>query len=490
MNATTGTDTRTSPDRNVVLIILDTVRKDYFDLYATRLREQSAVTFDQCRAASSWSVPSHASIFTGELPHVHRIHGDSFDAGKTYADLRDRTFWALMSRRTVGLSANAYVNTAFGSENIFDETRDFVAHASLFPSGLSPYEFGEQFDGSKWEERAGLIRACLAHDYPGRSLANAVWNAVDIDTSSKPVPGMTDDGAKAITDAAVKRAGGEEPFFMFLNYMDAHTPLRPLVQYDSALHSVPNTWSSEALHNWEINKDGKGTPEYFRNYRALYGAAIDYLDRTVATLVRRVEEQTDQETTYVLTADHGNNLGYPADDGLIHHTGSMSEGILHVPLEIINPPESYPERVDGLFSHLALGDLIGRLASGEPWDDSLTADEIPAEHISLSGTGDPRNYRDFEPGEFAYWDRLVRCVYRDGEKFEWDSLGEQSRYRLDSARPCWQKSVEEPFDVESIENSHFQTRAQEYKEQVSAEAGQTQSVDAGVEERLRQLGYR
>jgi len=60
--------------RNVVLIVLDTVRKDYFDEYAYRLQDRSDVTFSNCRAASSWSVPSHASMITGELPHVHGIH--------------------------------------------------------------------------------------------------------------------------------------------------------------------------------------------------------------------------------------------------------------------------------------------------------------------------------------------------------------------------------------------------------------------------------
>jgi len=54
--------------RNVVVICLDTVRKDYFDRYAPRLQDRADVIYDQCRAVSSWSVPSHASMFDRGAP--------------------------------------------------------------------------------------------------------------------------------------------------------------------------------------------------------------------------------------------------------------------------------------------------------------------------------------------------------------------------------------------------------------------------------------
>jgi len=59
--------------RNVVLLCLDTVRKDYYDEYAPPLRAQADTMLKRCYASSGWSMPSHASIFTGQLPHVHGI---------------------------------------------------------------------------------------------------------------------------------------------------------------------------------------------------------------------------------------------------------------------------------------------------------------------------------------------------------------------------------------------------------------------------------
>jgi predicted AlkP superfamily pyrophosphatase or phosphodiesterase len=73
--------------RNVILLVLDTVRKDYFDEYASQIQSLSDVSFSQCRTASSCSVPSHASILTGELPHEHGQHSTNVD----YTQILQRT---------------------------------------------------------------------------------------------------------------------------------------------------------------------------------------------------------------------------------------------------------------------------------------------------------------------------------------------------------------------------------------------------------------
>jgi hypothetical protein len=213
------------------------------------------------------------------------------------------------------------------------------------------------------------------------------------------------------------------------------------------------------------------------------------LDRRIATLVSEIETWTDNETTIVITADHGHNLGYLADDRLIHHEGNISEGLHHVPLEIINPPDGYPDRIDQLFSQLSLGELIQNLATGRQWDSELTAEQVPAEVIGLCGTGDPRNYREFESGEYAYWNRLIRSVTRSKTKMVWDSLGNRSHYQLNPHRPCRQQQTDDDFDVDRLETAYFETVAADYKQQTSRD-GTTESVtDGAVEDRLRGLGY-
>ncbi len=62
---------------NVLLIVLDTVGADHLSLYGyNRLTSPTidelalrGIRFDRAQAASSWTLPSHASMFTGRWPH-------------------------------------------------------------------------------------------------------------------------------------------------------------------------------------------------------------------------------------------------------------------------------------------------------------------------------------------------------------------------------------------------------------------------------------
>ena len=67
---------------NILLIILDTVRADHMSIYGYRLPTtpnleafaERATTFTHAYSNSTFSLPSHASILTGLLPHQHGAH--------------------------------------------------------------------------------------------------------------------------------------------------------------------------------------------------------------------------------------------------------------------------------------------------------------------------------------------------------------------------------------------------------------------------------
>jgi arylsulfatase A-like enzyme len=498
--------------RNVALIVLDTVRKDTFASYANRLQAASGTSFEQARAASSWSAPSHTSIFTGQLPSQHGVHAETFDSTFSFSSFdQDDTFLGdLLEYRTIGVSANAYMNRAFDFDTLFDEFFDFSigSHTSesLFTDGMAVQEYMAATDEPNALKRyLGFLQSCFDHEKPLKSVGNGVWSQVGKTVKRLPVPEVVDDGAKNIAHTARDRTtSGDEPFFLFANAMDAHTPLRNLIQFDQSLHSVPNDWSSNEIDKWELNKDGMATEEYTRNYRQLYAAAVEYLDRVISELIDDIQRATERETTFVIVSDHGHNLGYDADDGLFHHTGSMTEGIMHTPCEIINPPAGYPETVSEYFSHLELSDLIVRLAHEEPFDDELTAERIPAETIGLLGADNTTWGREFTDDEYAHWNRMIRCTYHDNTKTEWNSLGECLEYELDPDRPSWQRQVadNESLYSESTSESEsksilepepeakalFEVELMEYKQEATGDA-QNLAFDESVENQLKQLGY-
>ncbi|MFC5366377.1 sulfatase-like hydrolase/transferase [Salinirubrum litoreum] len=488
--------------RNVVLICLDTVRKDFFDEHAPRIRARADRSYEQCRAASSWSIPSHASMMTGALPHQHGVH----DHNRDFSGITESaTFLAdLPDHHTTGVSANVYASSGFGFDRMFDDFRD-VSPDSRFPEGIHVGRFGYEHKGEGPKKFLSFAKACATHDHPIESFLNGAAVELDKALASLPVPKLLDEGASIIAREGVKTAEScPQPFFMFTNFMDAHAPLRHVRGYDRSLHDAPNTWSTADYDKWELNRDKaeglERNREHVENHRGLYRAAIDYLDRTVVEFIDDVQAATDHETTFVITADHGENLGFPADDYLVGHDSSLSEGLLHVPLYVVNAPEdavSDEEMPDGgtteggpggdttlvseYVSHLQLGDLLVGLAHDEVPD--VTRERIPAELIGSSIAQPPENPE--------FWNRMLRCVYDGTEKIEWDSLGESSRVRLDPGRPCWQERVESDVGgvVEELESEFFDEEITAYKRRAEGAEGEGVDVDEATADRLADLGY-
>jgi arylsulfatase A-like enzyme len=468
--------------RNVVLICLDSVRKDYFDEYAPRLRERADVEFEQCRAASGWSVPSHASMFTGMLPHKHGIHVYNRDFSKLAPE--DTFLGELPEHITLGASANVYASEAFGFDGMFDRFRS-VSPDRRFPQGMDVERWGQQCEANGIRRYLAFARDAFAHDHSLASLGNGVLVEIADRFADAPFPTPFDDGARLVKRQSKALIQGEaDPFFLFTNFMDAHGPFHHVRGYDSSLHNVPTSWDSGDYGTHTLNQEGvtNENRHHFEHTRGLYGAAVDYLDRHVCDLVDWIDSNTDRETTIVVTADHGENLGFPADNELLAHKGVLTEGLMHVPLVVLNAPADWTDIDENrYFSHLSLGELLARLAHNEVPD--TTVDRIPGERIG-SNMADSTT-----EDERATWDRMIRVVYDGKTKYQWDSEGEQARYRLSDERPNWQKKIDEDLPRETLDGEFFEVPLYEYKEKARRKNNRHE-VDETTQSRLEDLGYR
>jgi glucan phosphoethanolaminetransferase (alkaline phosphatase superfamily) len=101
---------KSGPLKNVLVIITDTLGADHLSAYGYGRQtspqldsiETQGVLFDNAFAASSWSLPSHASLLTGEYPHQHHAELKGLNQSvPTIAEaLRDQGY------RTAAFSAN------------------------------------------------------------------------------------------------------------------------------------------------------------------------------------------------------------------------------------------------------------------------------------------------------------------------------------------------------------------------------------------------
>ena len=106
---------------SVVLVVLDTVRADHLTPYGyskettPRLARlaQEGLLFEQARSAAPWTLPSHASLFTGKLPSQHGCHWEH----RWLADSQETIAEVLASPRagfeTLGVTTNVNASSLY-----------------------------------------------------------------------------------------------------------------------------------------------------------------------------------------------------------------------------------------------------------------------------------------------------------------------------------------------------------------------------------------
>src|SRR5206468_671359 len=103
---------RAQRNPDVVVIVMDTARPDYLSAYGhphptTPFLDEFArqsVRFDRAYSTSSWTLPAHASLFTGTAPEIHQATQKNPVLGNELPVLAERL--ASAGYQTVGFSNN------------------------------------------------------------------------------------------------------------------------------------------------------------------------------------------------------------------------------------------------------------------------------------------------------------------------------------------------------------------------------------------------
>ena len=300
---------------NVLLLILDTVRARSLSLYGygrpttPNLERLAArgVVFDWAIAPSPWTLPSHASMFTGRWPH------EMSTSWRVPLDATDPTLAERLSARgyrTGGFVANLYYcGWEFGLDRGFAHYEDYTRLGSELALGTS---LGRRLS------MVGTLRRVVGwYDNVGRKSAAEI-NADFLDWAAE-------DPAR--------------PFFAFLNYYDAHEPYLPPAPYDTAfgptrprdLHLLDRLEMRNGIR-WARARMPAAEQAAERN---AYDGAIAYLDAQIGALADSLAARGLLErTVIVVTADHGESLG---EHGIWGHGESLHLPEMHVPLLVVAP---------------------------------------------------------------------------------------------------------------------------------------------------------
>ncbi|MDR3638715.1 MAG: sulfatase [Isosphaeraceae bacterium] len=316
---------------NVLLIVMDTVRADHLSAFGysratspnlSRLARRGA-RFDRATATAPWTLPSHSSLFTGCWPHqLGTGHAKPLDANvRTLAE-------ALASRgySTAGIIANHFFcSYEYGLDRGFAHYEDYeVSPATVF----SASSLGWLIVQSTAKVQAQLIR-WLDATAPASSL---------LDFHRKDAARINRDALRWLSK------NRERPFFLFLNYFDAHDPyLLPSGQTKHFGLSPTSPADAAMLRDWHTLDKSKLSPRAITLAGDSYDDCIAYLDDQLGRLFDELDRRRLLDNTVVIvTSDHGEHLG---EHQLFGHGLSLYQPELHVPLLIVYPP-TVPQGLD------------------------------------------------------------------------------------------------------------------------------------------------
>jgi arylsulfatase A-like enzyme len=348
---------------NVLLIVLDTVRADHLGLYGyqrattTTLDRLAArgIRFDQARAPAPWTLASHASFFTGRWPH---------EIGVRWLTPLDGNFPTLAEY----LGAQGYA------------TAGFVSNA-----GYCSYETGLNRGFTHFEdyvlERFGSLRTArlldvavkmfgqltLPLDHGGFHRFRATVSDLFFAAERKSAEWINRDFLHWFT----QRREPARPFFVFLNYLDTHTPylLPPGARHRFGVNPKSKKDYVELLMDWSSLDKQRLPKRYSSLARDAYDSCVAYLDDQLGVLFDELQRRGALEKTLVIiTSDHGEGLG---EHDLFMHGESLYRTEIRVPFLILTPSR----RPSGTVVHETVSlrdlpativDLIG-LENGSPF---------------------------------------------------------------------------------------------------------------------------
>ncbi len=327
---------------SVLLIVLDSVAAGHLGLHgyqrptSTTLVElaERGISFDSARAASSWTLPSHATMFTGRWMHELSV-GWLTPLDGTHPTLAE--FLGDRGYATAGFVANTrYCASDSGLGRGFTHYRDHIfpeltalKTAVLVSRALVGVQAIVYFV-EDWLESARLQPA-----------VRRIWQALDTDRKGAAVVN------REFLDWLSRRAQPDRPFFAFLNYNDAHYPYRLPTGRLHRFGAEPTDARQRILiqHWWELDKSLL-SPRDVAFVADAYDDCIADLDEQLGKLLDELGRRGVLDRTWlIVTADHGESFG--EHGGVFCHGTSLYETELHVPLVIVPPGGGTTKRVIG-----------------------------------------------------------------------------------------------------------------------------------------------
>jgi arylsulfatase A-like enzyme len=462
---------------DVVLVVFDTARRDRFGAYgygrrttpATDSLAAAGLVADRMIANGPWTLPSHASLFTGLYPTEH---GAQWQTGRRLNDDVRVTLAELL--RDAGYETLCATNNAL------------ISSSTGLARGFDRHVHRSDLEGP-WSRRARQLRKVAAGGDSGGAVINR-WIRRQLPTVRKPL-------------------------FLFVNYLECHWPYAPPRRLHRLVGGERFDLPGELRYRWTLARrtgpwDAVGTAdeETLEVYSALYDAEHRNVDAHLEHLLDMLEgagRLRPGASIVLVTSDHGEHLG---EHGLADHQASLDDHLIRVPFVAWGPGivrsgrrAAVAEFVDVL---PAIADVVG-IELPVPYLADRRSDLLSGQDGGANGGGRPAfaEWRAWAPEDlarvqarhprydFAGLVRDLACARDERFKFVRAGDGTEAFYDLEAdpaeerdvaaAHPADRDRLRSALDAQRVSWASFRTEPSDLSDRQTEE----------IEQHLSELGY-
>ena len=296
----------------IILLTLDTTRQDAIAPYsgnngvtpALQAFADKATVFNRACTTAPWTLPSHASIFTGLYPSKHG------------AGVRGKTL-----------------------EHSFTTLTELLRQSGYFTAGFS----------------GGPMTAS------GRGIGQGFCLYRDRDDFETRADRMTE-YAEAFLEAH-----HDKPFFLFMNYFDPHFPYDDPENSRPSKKEHDQAKNPDHVSEWEkglrerdasilialLNERGQVPENVHKMLKTAYQTEISFLDKHIGELFNTLKRlDLFEKSMIIIVSDHGEHLG---ERDLLLHGYRLDRELMVIPFIIKWP---YQQKLQEINYHVTLTDLF------------------------------------------------------------------------------------------------------------------------------------
>jgi arylsulfatase A-like enzyme len=355
---------------DIVLVVFDTARRDRFGCYGhagpttptTDSLAASGTLAETMIANGPWTLPSHASLFTGLYPSQH---GAQWQTGRQLNDRVQVTLAELLREagyETVCATNNALISPGTGLARGFDR---HVHRGDL---------------ERRWRQKARQLRKVVMGGDSGGEVING-WIREQV------------------------RTVADKPLFLFVNYLECHWPYAPPRRLHREVGGPRFGPAADLRFRMTLAKRvgpwdavGGADEDTLEVYSALYDAEHRNVDGHLAVLMDILESAhrlRTGESVVLVTSDHGEHIG---EHGLADHQASLDDHLVRVPFVAWGPGVVPTTRRTGTYEFVDVLPSLARLLGLE-----LPVEDLADRRIDLFTPNGPPPGDDLAFAEWKSW---------------------------------------------------------------------------------------